>query len=400
MLMVAAADTDGGNPSAGPPLKRFNLDFRGPKVSRVRVDGEPATFHRRGQELIVKPSAPIGDDLAFEVKVNYRGRPRPVSNPDGTRDGWTETSDGVVALGEPQAVPTFAPVNDHPTDKATWRVKLVVPKELLGISNGVLIKNERRGGTRTTVWQEAEPMASYLAMITIGRYRIDAEPLDGADYFAAVDRSMSEAALETLRERTLKATDFMETVAGPYPFSATGGVVDPSGLGFALENQTRSYYPSMPSMDLVVHEVAHQWYGNSVSVRRWKQIWLNEGFATYMEWLYDEETGGTTTAARFAAEYERPARSSFWEVPPARPGGPGNLFADAVYDRGAMALQVLRSEIGDVDFREVLERWATENADGNVTTADLYALILDVTGSPRPDAFDAWLYDEGKPAAP
>jgi len=217
----------------------------------------------------------------------------------------------------------------------------------------------------------------------------------------AVDRSLGKSVVDDLRERTEIAHEFLEDVVGPYPFTATGGVIDPSSLGFAMETQSRSYYPGPASLQLVIHEVAHQWYGDSVSVDRWKEIWLNEGFATYMEWLYEEEEGGESVADRFERIYaQNGPGSSLWNPPPADPGGPENLFAASVYDRGAMALQVLRQEIGNGDFREVLERWAQENEYGNADTEGLYELIEDVTGDPRPDLFDGWLYDEGKPSCP
>ena len=168
-----------------------------------------------------------------------------------------------------------------------------------------------------------------------------------------------------------------------------------------METQTRSYYPNPPPLQLVIHEVAHQWFGDSVSVERWKEIWLNEGFATYMEWLYEEEKGGESVQHRFERIYDANGPgSSFWNPPPADPGGPENLFAFSVYDRGAMALQVLREEIGDADFREVIETWAQDNEFGNASTQDLYDLIEEVTGEQRPDSFDEWLYEPGKPACP
>jgi aminopeptidase N len=165
-----------------------------------------------------------------------------------------------------------------------------------------------------------------------------------------------------------------------------------------METQGRPYYPNPPPLQLVIHEMAHQWFGDSVSVDRWKEIWLNEGFATYMEWLYQEEHGGESAQDRFERVYgANGPGSSLWDPPPANPGGPADLFAGSVYDRGAMALQVLRKEIGNADFREVLETWAQDNAYGNASTEDLYDLIETVTGDPRPDSFDEWLYDSGKP---
>lgn len=399
--MSATADTDEGAGAVGPSLARFNLDFRGPQVTSLTVDGQPATFTRAGQELVITPGAPIVDGQPLEVVTTYRGTPEQVPNPDGSRDGWTETADGVVALGEPQAVPSFVPVNDHPTDKALWHFEISVPRALFGISNGRLEGIERGNGRTTTAWQVDEPMPSYLAIVTIGDYRTDRGNVGGVPYFGAVDGKLRVRDLTRLRKNTGIAMEFMEGIAGPYPFSATGGVIDPSNLGFALENQTRSYYPGPPSRQLVIHEIAHQWYGDSVAVRRWKEIWLNEGFAQYMQWLYVESAGRETAAERFDRLYEIPASNNgFWNPPPADPGGPQDLFANSVYVRGAMALQVLRFEIGDDDFFEVLELWAQENEGGNVDTDDFFGLIEDVTGNPAPSSFDDWLYDPGKPDAP
>ena len=397
-LISAVADTDEGSPGIGPPLGSFHLDFRGPKVTRLEVNGLEASYSREGQELIVAAGAPILDGTPFEVLVRYKGRPKQVLNPDGSRDGWTKTKDGAVAVGEPQQTPSWVPVNDHPTDKAAWSFSLNLPRDLRGIANGGLTLRDHSERRRFMEWEQPEPMASYLAFVAIGKFRIDQAQVAGIPYLGAVDRKLPKSRLRELRKRTEVAHEFMETVAGPYPFSVTGGIVDPSSLGFAMETQTRSYYPEPPNQQLVIHEVAHQWYGNSVSVNRWKEIWLNEGFATYMEWLFEEEEGGETAQHRFERMYAANGSGApIWNPPPADPGGPKNLFAWSVYDRGALALHVLRREIGDQDFREVLLRWAQENQYSNQDTDGLKDLIEAVTGDPSPQAFDKWLYEPGKP---
>jgi len=397
----AVADTDDGAPPPGLPLAGFNLDFRGPEVTELTVNGVDADFSRNGQELDIEAPSVIPDGTPFETVVRYKGKPKQVKNPDGSKDGWTKTGDGAVALGEPQQTPSWIPVNDHPTDKATWHFRFVTPRDLMSISNGELVLSEVEGRRRTMEWDQPDPMASYLALAAIGEFRIDEGEASGIPYVGAVDRDLGKAALNQLREKTAVAHEFLATVAGPYPFTSTGGIADPSALGFAMETQNRSYYPNPPNQQLVIHEVAHQWFGDSVSVDRWKEIWLNEGFATYMEWLYEEETGGETVADRFVRIYNANGPSApTWDPPPADPGGPANLFSWSVYDRGALALQVLRAEIGDDDFFEVLETWAQDNEGGNVSTEDLYALIEEVTGEEEPDAFDDWLYEDGKPSCP
>jgi aminopeptidase N len=397
----AVADTDGGSPATGLPLGGFNLDFRGPSVTQLSVDGSDAAFAREGQELIVDPSTDIADGATFEAIVRYKGKPRQVSNPDGSKDGWTKTADGAVALGEPQQTPSWIPVSDHPTDKATWHLRFSTPRGLIAISNGELVDKYREGRKAFTEWEQTEPMASYLALAAIGNFRFDQGQVDGLPYVGAVDKRIPKFVVNEIRSRTETAHEFLSEVAGPYPFIATGAVIDPSRLGFAMETQARPYYPNPPSLRLTIHEVAHQWFGNSVSVDRWKEIWLNEGFATYMEWLYEEQEGRESAADRFARLYEvNAAGSPFWNPPPADPGGPENLFDGSVYTRGAMALHVLREEIGDADFFEVIETWAQANEFGNASTQDLYELIGAVTGEERPDRFDEWLYEPGKPSCP
>ncbi|HYH60874.1 MAG TPA: M1 family metallopeptidase, partial [Solirubrobacterales bacterium] len=399
-VIEAVADTDEGAPASGPKMAAFNLDFRGPGITGLEVEGEPALYDRAGQELKIEAPEPIADKRSFEVAVTYKGRPEQVDNPDGSKDGWTYTEDGAVGLGEPQQTPSWIPVNDHPTDKATWHFVLRTPRGVMGISNGTLDSKDRTKRQTITEWTVADPMPSYLALAGIGKYRVDVDEVHaGIPYVGAVDRSLGKQAVKNLRNHTETAHEFLEGVAGPYPFDVTGGIVDPSKLGFAMETQTRSYYPGPPNRQLVIHEVAHQWFGDSVSVERWQDIWLNEGFATYMEWLFEEQEGGETVADRFLRIYEANGPgASIWSPPPADPGGPENLFSGSVYDRGALALQILRQEIGDADFFEVVSRWPDENEFGNASTNDLYELIEDVTGEPRPDAFDDWLYEPGKPS--
>ncbi|BCJ48543.1 hypothetical protein Asp14428_00180 [Actinoplanes sp. NBRC 14428] len=199
---------------------------------------------------------------------------------------------------------------------------------------------------------------------------------------------------------------FLSDRFGPYPFRASGGIVDSSdAFGFALENQTRPVYApgffSFPgSAGVVVHELAHQWYGDSLSVDLWRDIWLNEGFASYAEWLWEEEQGQGTAQETFDDLYELFAdEPEFWALPIGDPG-PRHLFDGQVYVRGAMTLHALRTEVGDDAFFRIMRSWATSRAGGTVTTAQFIAHAEKVSGRQLDDLFTAWLFSPTRPEVP
>jgi hypothetical protein len=197
--------------------------------------------------------------------------------------------------------------------------------------------------------------------------------------------------------------DFLSDMFGPYPFSAAGGIVDDfDGLGFALENQTRPIYSkfffTIPGLGdiVVVHELAHQWYGDDLALDAWQHIWLNEGFATYAEWLWSEHEGLGTAQENFDFAYGVPEDDPFWSLTIGDPG-PDALFDFAVYSRGAMTLHQLRLAVGDADFFTILRQWASSQAGGNVTTDEFISLAEGISGQELDELFDAWLFTSGKP---
>ena len=196
--------------------------------------------------------------------------------------------------------------------------------------------------------------------------------------------------------------DFLTKSFGPYPFSTVGGIVDDVDLGFALETQTRPVYSKVfwtaPGFGdgVVVHELAHQWYGDSLALAGWQHIWLNEGFATYAEWLWSEREGFATVQESFDQAYGLPEDDPFWTVVIGDPG-PDDLFDNAVYARGAMTLQQLRLAVGDDDFFRILRQWAAIHAGGNVTTDQFIALAERISGQDLGELFTTWLFTPGKP---
>jgi aminopeptidase N len=376
-------------------LSRFNLDLRRLHVSRVLVDARQAGFHPHAGELTITPAMPLGAGDRFEVAVRYRGRPRPVPEPDGSRTGWLHTRDGAVVLSETRGAPSWFPCNDHPTDKATYELHVTVPRPLKAVANGVLEGRAHRGRRTTFVWREDSPMATYLATVAIGKLRLVRSTVLGMPAWNAVDsRARGRGALH----RTGAILKLFGDTFGPYPFDSTGGIVDPvPRLGVALETQTRPVYPDPPSDVLVAHELAHQWFGDSVSLERWRDMWLNEGFATWAEWWWVQNDGGPPIQRTFRDVYRTPASDHrFWDPPPGAPR-PAELFAGSVYVRGAMTLQALRERIGDPTFFRILRRWVSEHAYGNASTQDFIALAEDEAGLDLDRFFSVWLFERGKP---
>ena len=593
-------------------LSSFNLDLDGLTVRSIRVGGRRATWTRSGGELTVIPARPLHRKQFLFAKIRYGGVP--VQLPFGP--GVIPTDDGALILGEPQGASTWFPVNDHPIDKASYLVKVTVPRGLEAIGNGALLGVRTRHGESTWTWHAREPMAPYLATASIGEFAVDAYRADGLRFWDAVDPDLFEnpapaprtgsqyawsqqtsfegasykrlsrtitvpdggadlsfwvdrstepdwdflfvearpvgsddwttlpdqnghtsqdtglscpfwlelhpflthyqtaegdaacspagstgdwwaasgesdgyeqwqvdlsdyaggqvevsisyasddlfqmpgvfvddvvvstgegttsfeadadpldgwqvpgpppgsaanendwtvtpqveleplgTAIQASLDRQPEIIDFLESSFGRYPFSTAGGVVDDVDAGFALENQTRPVYSPVFWLfgggdDVVVHEIAHQWYGDHVAVRRWRDIWLNEGFATYAEWMWHEHEGLETTQEIFDFLYsDIPEDDPFWDL---RIGDPGrdHLFDGAVYTRGAMTLQALRNRIGDQKFFRTLRAWAAR--DGNGSTQGFIALAERISGRELDALFDAWLFTSGRPDLP
>jgi len=391
-------------------LSSFDLDFVLDTQS-VRVNNRVATFARVGDhELVVTPPRTLSAGQSMTVVVQYSGVPSSKTAAGFT--AWTRTPDGALAVGEPEIAWWWYPSNDHPQDKATFDVSVMVPDGVEVISNGVQPRQPTRellGWTRW-YWRSAKPQATYLTFVAIGQYAIttDTAP-NGQPVLNAYSQLLSPATADAARasvERTAEVVDWESSVFGSYAFEAQGGVVAPPGeLGFALENQTRPVYADTffragANMSVIVHENAHEWFGDSVSVEQWKETWLNEGFASYAEWLWSEKEGEGTAQEIFDFLYAfYPATSSIWTTKPADPG-PTRIFSGSVYDRGAMTLHQLRLAVGDDAFFSILRTWAADHQYGNGTTAEFTALSEKISGQQLDDLFQAWLYTPAKPVLP
>ncbi|MEV7980207.1 M1 family metallopeptidase [Streptomyces sp. NPDC086519] len=383
-------------------LSAFDLDLQKLEVTKVEVNGRRAPFTRSGDEITVTPRDALAKGRDFTVSVTYGGIPVPLNGPIvfGSDYGWMKTPDGVFVACEPNAASTWFPSSDHPADKATYDIRIKAPEGLTAVSNGRLVSTYDKGGSTYTHWREGRPMATYLATATIGKFDVrTGKTPSGIPVYVAIDPVLANSNSVDVYAVTAAATDYWSQVFGPYPFEETGAIVDDMPqAGFSLEVQSKPAYSAVRSETTIVHELAHQWFGDSVSVAQWKDIWLNEGFATYAQWLWAEHQGTRSAHDSFLAAYNaRAADNPFWQITVADPQR-DTMFASAVYQRGAMTLQMLRERIGDTAFFKLLPAWTKLHRYGNADTADFIRLAEKVSGRQLDDLFQTWLFTTGKPA--
>ncbi len=403
--------------SALQDLSSFNLDFEGLEVRSVTVAGDEATWDREGQELTITPEEGLERGEDFATVVAYDGVPETIEDAFGA-SGFMHTDDGAIVAGQPHVAATWFPANDHPRDAASIRVTATVPDGLEAISNGVLEDADSEDGWTTWEWHAEEPMTTYLVTLAIGEFDVREYEEDGVHFWDALDPDLFDLDLDPETEgpsagevaeealaRQPEMIDFLSEYVGPYPFRTGGGIVDdhPEFL-FALETQTRPIYPLVFFTDqvsgelVVVHELAHQWLGDLLRIDLWRDIWLNEGFATYAEWLWLEHEGLSTPQEEFDSIAAN-APPEFWQTTIGDPGpATEELFDIAVYYRGAMTLHALRTAVGDEVFADIVEEWVRSQAGGTVTTDEFIALAEKESGQNLGELFTTWLHTPERPA--
>ncbi|MCY1695630.1 M1 family metallopeptidase [Curtobacterium sp. SL109] len=389
-------------------LDKVVLDLHGLGVDRVDVDGQRARKASTGvHKLTVTPATPIAAGDPFTMHVRYKGAPRPLRSPWG-QIGWEELTDGVIVASQPTGAPSWFPCNDRPDDKATYRFEITCESGYDVVANGELLGRERAGrGTRWT-YATTDPMATYLATVQIGRYRTHTLRDAGAGVPVTVHHPADlTAAAKTDFSQVPEMLALFADRFGPYPFPAYGVVVTDDELEIPLEAHGlavfgRNHVDGEHGTDrLIAHELAHQWFGNSVTLGRWRDIWLHEGFACHAEWLWSEHRGGDT-----ADDLAARARAGLLDQPEdlvvADPG-PADLFDDRVYKRGALALHTLRRTVGDDAFFAGLRTVTDRHRHGTVTPEDVHDAFADAadrSASEIAAVLAPWIDEPGVPELP
>lgn len=389
-------------------LEQFNLDFVGFDIESVKVNGKNAEYSRKDGELVIKPKSALNKGQEFSVQVDYNGDPKPFPSKHAPVElGWNEFDGGSYVVSEPDGTRGWLPVNDHPTDKASYSFHINVPKPKVAAANGVLTQIEELADSRTFHFEARDQMASYLSTVHVGDYvRSESVSPNGVpirDYFPA--DIVNEAKHDF--GRVPEMMGFFSEKFGAYPFEVYGNIVMDANLGgaAALETQTLPLYDrgmvngKRRYEHVLVHELAHHWFGNSVSPGDWKDIWLNEGLASYAEILWIEHDKGPEARDRALARNEQIVKFYGSKDPIAEPA-PDGLFDAKVYKGGALAMHALRKEVGDEKFFEILKSYGAKHRDSTATTEDLIAISSEIAGKDLNPFFQDWVYSRDLPKVP
>ena len=399
-------------------LETLNFDLRGLDVTAVSIDGKgvkhgkshdggPSEWSQvqddahRVWELTIGLRPELEAGQVATIVVEYGGVTGRPADTTGALYGWVTTADGALVVNEPDGASTWYPVNDDPEDKATYTFSIAVPEGKTAVANGLPVgRPQTKAGWTTWTWKATDPMASYLSTASVGDFvlRYDSGPRR-LPIINAIDADVAGQALVDTKAALALQPDmitFLEKLFGKYPFEAFGAIVDDDSVDYALESQTRPVYSRVADEPTVVHELGHQWFGNAVSPADWQHIWLNEGWATYVEWLWAEHRGTATVAQQFADAVASLDSNKRWGLDITDPGR-DNLFVAQVYQRGAAALHALRVKVGDKAFFAGARLWLTRYDDSSATTNEFQAVMEEASGEPLDTFFKEWLRDGVRP---
>ena len=383
-------------------LQTFSLDLSSAlSVAKVTVNGKrPKHFRTDRDKLHITLADRLPAGAAMTVAVRYSGTPRPKRTPWG-EVGFEELTEGALVAGQPNGASSWFPCDDHPSAKASFRVQIATESAYLTLANGKLLSRRARAGMTTWTYEQSEPTSTYLITLQVGPYTRRRMAKNGVEIFSVLpDRLRREFDHDFGRQPQMMK--LFVKLFGPYPLAdGYTVVVTDDDLEIPLEAQGISIFGAnhcdgrRGSERLVAHELAHQWFGNSVTAQRWRHIWLHEGFACYAEWLWSDHCG-ERSADDWARHYHRRLVDSPQDLVLADPG-PQDMFDDRVYKRGALALHTLRRRIGDDSFFALLREWTSRYRHASVVTDDFIALAAQYTEDSLRPLWAAWLYSAEVP---
>lgn len=396
-------------------LSSFNLDLVGLEVDAVAVDGEPASTRHEGRDLAIRPRRILEAGSGFEVTVDYHGQPQVGTAAVPFGGGWQQEGDTVYVIDEPDGAQSWFPANDHPRDAATFTITLSVPPGYDTVTSGLPISG-LDDPDLPDIWNIPEQTATYLVAMAVGHFRHEVlTPAGPVGLTLWYPPDINQGLLEPFRHQA-EMIDLFSDRFGAFPFDRYGAlIIEDPGLGGALETQTLSTFgtPILPlGEQLVAHEMAHQWFGDTVRLENWSDVWLNEGFATFAQWLWLEHRDGQAaynqavanaydlmSGASLAEGSQGPALAMMRFPPPIRPV-PNDLFNRSVYLRGGLALVAVRDEVGDDTMWEILTQWHERYGGATATTADFEGLVTELAGPSAAETLADQLSSPLPPAMP
>jgi aminopeptidase N len=397
-------------------LGQFSMDFQGMTVDRVRIDGIDVGYTREvpaqtsgnaegiASKLVIDPPVGIVAGSPFTVTVDYHGVPDTVVDPDGAVEGWIPVRDGAVVVCQPIGCQSVFPQNNVPYDKATFDFTITVPAGMSGVGNGELTGTSTSGGRTTWRWHMGRPISTYLTTATVGDYdATQTHDTFGREINNFVDRTITDRSqLDPILAEQQSMIDFIAARLGPYPFDSYGAIVaDASFIEYALEVATKPFYDRPDDAATThMHELLHQWFGDTVTYRQIQDVWIHEGLASFFEVYWDNVANGdpTTTATAFDTLYTS-APPAFWTIAPATPTAE-QLFSGSVYYRGFMTYEGLREIVGDTTFFDILRTIVDRYRYGAISSAEVEQVAEEVSGRDLHQFFQDYLYGTARPPLP
>ena len=368
------------------------------EVASVALDGAPVDFEHDGKDLRI--AADVVADERYVLDIAYAGSPQPTPAPTTRSDfnttGWTVTDDGEVwTMQEPYGAFTWYPVNDQPSDKALYDISVTAPAPYTGVANGVLVSQTQDGDLTTSEWSLSSPTSSYLVTVAIGEYTETTNTsASGVEisYWVPSDEPQYAGRLEYAAE----GLDWLEDKLGPYPFDSLGFLLVDSESGMETQTMiTLGLTSYATSKDVLVHEMAHQWYGDEVTPDDWRDVWMNEGMAMYLQgvWQADHEGRDLDGLMDEWASFESMLRAQ--SGPPAD-YDPTQFGESNIYYGPALMWHELRQRIGDEKFWQVTRDWPALDPERNADREEYLPWLVEQTGVER-EFFDEWLLSPTTP---